>query len=91
MRPGDVINYWLKDPLSYPMGVVQTANQDNSACNNLSAVSYGINTCTGYKGDLICRTTGCGCIKGRASKDCGACNSLCNVSVGVDTCTGIKR
>jgi hypothetical protein len=59
----DIINYWLTESTSYPMGLAREAEQNNSACNNLDEPkSYGIGTCTGWKGDLNCKSTGCGCI-----------------------------
>lgn len=93
INPGDVINYWLTESTSYPMGVAREANQDNSACNDLSAPkSYGIGTCTGWKGDLNCRTRGCGCIKQKVNQDTSACNDLSVVTTSTvaGTCTGWK-
>jgi hypothetical protein len=91
IHPGDVINYWLTESTSYPMGIAQTANQDNSACNNLAEPkSYGIGTCTGWKGDLNCHTRGCGCIKQAVNQDNSACNNLSSVTHGIGTCTGWK-
>jgi len=74
------------------MGVAREANQDNSACNDLSEPkSYGIGTCTGWKGDLNCRTRGCGCIKQAVNQDNSACNDLsAPKSYGIGTCTGWK-
>ncbi len=60
IRPGDIINYWSNEPLSYSIDTGTIPSQDNSACNSLDQPkSYGIGTCTGwdkcsYKTERIC-------------------------------------
>ena len=57
--PGNLVSYYVKDSVSYPMGTGKLPSQDNSACDGLKTVIQGIGTCTGN--DLNC--SGCACIK----------------------------
>lgn len=84
-NPGDLVSYHLDESLSKAMNS-KPAKQDNSACNDLTSVTYGVKTCTG-----TCKRTGCGCRKGDANKDCSTCNDLCSRSSTGRKCSGIKK
>lgn len=43
----DIKNYWLDETITYLAGDAKNANQDNSACNDLTAVVNGVGFCTG--------------------------------------------
>jgi hypothetical protein len=67
IKDHDTTNYWLKEnKRSYVIHYIEP-NQDNSRCNDLKDVIYGVGTCTGWKDGLNTKCEGCGCIKGKAN------------------------
>lgn len=88
--PGDYTTYWLDEPTSKPRGS-KSANQDNSACNNLVRVVSGVGSCSGWdecnsRTPVVC-TKLCkscaydsytwGCDIGRCGQDADVCAGGC--------------
>ncbi len=67
-NPGDLVAYYR---IASESEVIKSkeADQDNSACKNLKTVVHGVGTCTGTD-PVVCKTSGCGCIKKKAERYC---------------------